>query len=173
MLPARLLFPLAAALLAACAPDLDWREVRPEDSAAQVLMPCRARTQTRELELDGRRVRWSLAACTAGGETWGLAFADLGDPAGVTGALQAMRVSAAGNVGATGGTPLALNVPGSTPNPASARVALQGRLPDGSAVEEQVAVFTRGTRVYQASVVGERLPAEETETFFASIRLGS
>jgi hypothetical protein len=48
---------------------------------------------------------------------------------------------------------------------------MAGRLPDGKAVEEQVAVFSRGTRVFQATLVGPSLPPEVAETFFGGLRL--
>jgi hypothetical protein len=33
-------------------------------------------------------------------------------------------------------------------------------------------VFSHGTVVYQATVIGERLSAEAADTFFGSLRLG-
>jgi hypothetical protein len=35
----------------------------------------------------------------------------------------------------------------------------------------QLAVFAHGTRVYQATVLGERLPDELADTFFGSLRV--
>ena len=35
---------------------------------------------------------------------------------------------------------------------------------------EQVAVFARGTQVFQATVLGERMDAEAADTFFGSLR---
>ena len=42
---------------------------------------------------------------------------------------------------------------------------MTGKLPDGQAVQMQMAVFTRGTLVYQASVLGERVTDEAAQTF--------
>ena len=50
---------------------------------------------------------------------------------------------------------------------------LQGRLPDGRAVQMQLAVFARGTQVFQATVLGDAVPDDAAETFFASLRLPS
>ena len=66
---------------------------------------------------------------------------------------------------------LTLKVEGATPNPASQRVQFQGRMPDGRAVTEQVAVFAKGTRVFQAIALGDKLDAEAADTFFGSLRL--
>jgi hypothetical protein len=158
-------------VLAACSPALDWREVRPEGSGAVLLFPCRPVAQERRLPLAGQPVQLKLLACSAGGQTWGLAQADLGDPALLGLALAQLRAAAAANIGATAaGSPLALQVPGATPHDGSARVRLAGRLPGGAAAQMQVAVFTRGTQVYQATALGEALGEEAAETFFSSIR---
>jgi hypothetical protein len=163
---------LAAAALAACAPALDWREVRPEGSGVTALLPCRPSQMERTLPLAGRPVKLLLAACSAGGQTWGIAVADMGDPALVGPALDALRRSAAANVGAAEGRPLPLTVPGATPAAQAGRVALEGRNPEGRAVLEQVAVFAHGTRVVQATVLGEKLPADGVDTFFTSLKVG-
>jgi len=158
-------------LLAGCAPALDWRDVRPAGTAAILLMPCKPVTQERSLALAGAPVRLSLLACTAAGQTWGLAHADVADPTRVGAALEELRQSAAANV--SGGTahPLPLQVQGATPQAASLRLRFDGRLPDGRPVQMQVAVFAQGTRVFQATALGEHLEAEASETFFGSIRL--
>jgi hypothetical protein len=89
----------------------------------------------------------------------------------VAAALDELRSAAAGNLGTAATQPLALRVPGATPNPASGRVLVSGKLPDGTAVQEQVAVFTLGTKVFQATVLGPQLPADAVETFFGSLRV--
>jgi len=159
-----------AGLLAACAPALDWRDVRPSGSGVTLLMPCKPVMQERSVRLAGSPVRLSLQACTADGQTWGIAHADVADPARVGAALGELRASAANNV--TGGAPetMPLQVPGATPQAASGRVRFEGRLPDGRRVQMQLAVFAQGTRVFQATVLGESLPAEAVQTFFESIR---
>jgi hypothetical protein len=161
-----------ALLLAACSPTLDWRDARPEGSGASLLLPCRPNAQTRSVQLAGRAVRLTLHACSAGDVTWALAFADVADPAVVSAALDELRQSAAANLGAATAQTLALAVPGATPNAASTRVLVSGRLPDGTAVQEQVAVFTRGTVVFQATVIGPQLPGDGVETFFGALRTG-
>jgi hypothetical protein len=162
---------VAALLLAACSPALDWREVRPDDSGLTVLMPCRPTPQQRRVPLAGNAVTLALHACSADGQTWGLAIADVEDPARVGAALTELRQSAAANVSAGAAARMPLRVAGATPQPASERVAFEGRLPDGKPVQAQLAVFAQGTRVFQVTALGERLPAEAADTFFGSIRL--
>jgi hypothetical protein len=99
-----------------------------------------------------------------------VATADVGDPARVGPALDELRRAAAANLGAGEGRPLVLAVPGATPYPQAARVALRGRLPDGREADEEVAVFARGTRVAQATALGTALPADGLDTFFGNLR---
>jgi len=165
---------LAAGLglaLCACTPALDWREVRPAGSGASVLLPCRPNGQERRVPLAGQAVQLTLYACSANGQTWGLAFADVADPARLGAALEALRGAAAANIRAVApGQALALAVPGATPHAAAVRTRLAGLLPTGEAVQMQVAVFARGTRVFQATVLGAAVADELAETYFSSIR---
>jgi hypothetical protein len=160
-------------VLAACSPALDWRELRPEGSGVVLLLPCKPNLQQRKLMLAGTAVTLTLAACSAAGATWALAYADVGEPARVATALDELRRSAATNIGAEPGGALPAAVPGATPNAGNLRFSLSGRLPDGLAVKEQVVIFARGTAVFQATVVGETLAAEAVETFLSSLSAAS
>ncbi len=160
--------------VAACAPALDWRELRPAGSDVSLLFPCKASQDARQVPLGQRPVQMVLYACRAGGSTWALATAEMHDPARVGPALLELRRAAAGNLGAAkAARELALQVPGATPNPHSARLEIHGRLPDGRNVTEQLAVFARGTQIFQATVLGEQVPPQAADTFFDSLRAGS
>ena len=160
----------AAFVLVACSPALDWRDVRPAGSGLTLLMPCKPVLQERTLPLAGAPVRLSLQACSADGQTWGIAHADVADPARVSAALVELRSSAAANLSAEPTELLPLQVPGATPQADSVRVRFDGRRPDGRAVQVQFAVFAHGTRVFQATALGEPLQAEAALTFMGSIR---
>ena len=160
------------ALLVGCSPTLDWRDWRPAGSGLALSLPCKPTPQSRKVQLAGQTVQLALHACSAGGQTWALAYADIGDPTKLGLALAELRESAADNVGATSRqvlTPLA--VPGATPHPDSGRWALVGKLPDGTAIQEELAVFVLGTVVFQATVLGTALPAEAVATFFESLQV--
>ncbi|RVU49017.1 hypothetical protein [Rubrivivax rivuli] len=159
-----------AGLLVACTPALDWRDVRPEGALVQLQMPCKPNGQSRDVNLGGSRVNLALHACAAGQLTWGLAAADMTDPARVGPALAELAASAAGNLATKGSSLQPLAISGATPNPASGLQRLSGRLPDGKPAQMQVVVFTRGTWVYQASVLGEKVDEAAAQTYFASLR---
>jgi hypothetical protein len=165
-----------ATLVAGCSPALDWRELRPEGTAVELLMPCRPAQQARQVTLAGEPRRLSLLVCTAGGQTWGFASTDVGDPAQVGLVLEALLAAAAANIQAdppaAGAPSRPIAVPGATPNGASRRTLLVGQMPDGAAVQSQVAVFAYGTAVHQATVIGPAAGQVEAETFFAGLRVG-
>ena len=157
--------------MTACAPSLNWRDVRVEGSALQLLFPCKPDVQERRVALAGPPVRVVLNVCEAGGQTWALALADVAVPARVAPALAALQAGAAANVGAQPAAVAPLAVPGATPQTGSGRTRLQGQRGDGQKVQMQTLVFARGTRVFQASVLGAALAEDDVEVYFTSIRL--
>lgn len=161
---------IACVWLGGCSPALDWREVRPSGTGLLALLPCKALGQQRQVPLAGQTVLLSLYACTAGGRTWGLAHADVVDPALLRAALEEWRAAAVNNIGAVSPRVLPLLVPGATPHEASVRVVLAGARPDGQAVEMQLAVFAHGTRVFQATVLGPQATGEDAASFFSNLR---
>lgn len=162
---------MTVALLCACSPTLDWREVRPEGSAALALFPCKPSVQTRTVQLGAARARMTIAACRAGGATYAIAFADVADPAQVAPALGALRASAVTNWGASGRVLGPMRVPGMTPNTLAERLRFEGKLPSGEAVSQEAGFLARGTRVWQVSVMGQPLEREAVETFFENLKL--
>lgn len=162
---------LTAALATACAPELDWRELQPAGRAGPALLaPCRMNAQERELTLAGRRLIWTLHVCDAGAATFALGWGEVGDPAAVPTALAALRASASGNAGAQPAATMPLAVPGATPQPGAAREQFQRIRPDGSTLHMDVATFARGTRVYQATVIGGGTAGDAAQAYLSSLR---
>ena len=162
---------VAALTLAACSPALDWREVRPPDSGLQALFPCKPEHMQREIALAGAPVAMGLVACTTGGATYALMHANVDDPARVTPALQQLRAAAAANVGGMQRVVAPMMVAGMTPNSQAERIEIDGLGVRGEAVREYAGFFVKGTRVFQATVIGERPDAAAVETFFSALTL--
>lgn len=163
----------AALLLAGCAPTLDWREVRPSDSGAVAMFPCKPRAQTRDVVAHGVSLRLTLVACEAGGSTYALSFAQVTDPTQVSPALEALRASSIGNARAEVRSEAALNVPGMTPNTHARRLHLAARAADGVGREIDAAFFAIGTRVFQATIVAAAADPAAVEAFFTGLRAQS
>lgn len=150
--------------------------MRPPGTQVALQFPCRPVAQKRSVALAGPAVDLSLLACTAGGQTWALAHADLVDPARVGPALAELRSSTEAKLNAGETQILPLTVAGATPNAHSGRVRLRGHpgaaSAAGSEMRMELALFAHGTHVFQASVLGESVPAEAADTFFGSIGFG-
>jgi hypothetical protein len=162
---------LSAALLmslAACAPSLNWRDTRPEESGVRMLFPCRPDRHERTIRIADAEMRMRMHSCSAAGAVFSLAFVDVAEPARVTPVLVAMRGAAAANLNGTAAARPWV-VPGATPNEKSALVRVEGRLPDGRLVVEHATFFVKGLRLYQATALGDSLDADAIETFFGSI----
>ena len=161
----------ATAMLVACAPALDWRDVRPDGWALQAALPCRPDRMERSVVVAGRAVSMGLWSCSAEGHRFGLASAALDDPAAVGPVLEALGAAAQANVRGVVEHVGPAQVPGMTPQPAARRWRLRGSLPDGSAVAEDVVVFSHGLRVYQATWVGAGDGGRSTAPFFESLKV--
>ena len=172
---ARATFALAATLLCcACAPALDWRLMTLAGTPLQVSFPCRPSTMARDVLVVNTTLRWSLTACDADSMTFAVAWGHVPDPARTTAVLQALARQAGENLRTTPQAAQAASVPGMTSNLASQWVQLQGHSPDGSAVSQQVLLFTHGLRVYQASVLSSGADAGRdaaARTFFDALRV--
>jgi hypothetical protein len=170
----QLALPWIVALLAAgCSPSLDWRETRVEGAGVIALFPCRPDRHARPVVVAGAATRMEMLVCSAGSVTFAVSFLDLADPATVTPALAELRAAALSNIAGQPTQSASAQVSGMTPNAQAAQVSMTGRLPDGSAVQEQAAFFVKGLRVYQASVIGATLAPEVAATFFAGLKLPS
>lgn len=162
----------AAAALAACAPTLDWRDVRDPQGRWTAQLPCKPVTVTRDVVLGSQTVAMTLLACEAGGITWGLATADVREPARVGPALALLRPSVGERL--TQVQPVAAAAswapPGATPQPAAGTWHGRGRTPDGRTLEVYSAAASRGTVLLLATAMGETLPQQARAEFVASAR---
>lgn len=160
----------ALAFVCACSPTFDWRSVPLPDTPLVTELPCRPARFQRDVSVAGVPLRLFMLSCEAGGVTYGVATAEVSDPAKVDPVLFALRDSAAGAIRSADSTAGALNLGGITPFPGNTSAHLHGRRPDGATIEEAVRVFARGTRVYQASAVGARLPDAALRPFEEGLR---
>lgn len=147
---------LALCTMWACSPELDWREARTEAAGLRASFPCRPDKQVRLMPLAGAPVQLALQVCKAAGWTFAVSHTDVTNPARVGPALIALREALRANVAAStlGTASASWQVPGMTPQPAGGRWSFEGRLPDGAKLQVETAVFSRGTHVVQATLLG-------------------
>jgi len=171
MTPLRTFFATAALVGAcACTPTWDWRSVPLPDTQLVAELPCRPARFQRDVTVAGVPLKLFMLSCETGGVTYGVASADVGDPARVDAVLFALRDSAAAAIRSSAGHPGALNLSGATPFSGNSSAHLHGQRPDGETVDEAIRVFARGTRVFQASAVGRVLPDAALGPFEQGLR---
>jgi len=148
--------PVAVAALGAtaCAPALDWREVRPPGASVVVMLPCKPSSSVRTVPLAGQSVRLAMLACKAQDRTWAIVATEVAEPALVGAALVALRESTRANLRGREVAAAPAAVPGATPHAAQARVQVHGQRQDGVPADAEFVVFSHGTQVFQAIVLG-------------------
>ena len=112
---------VATCLLAvACSPALNWRDVRPGDSGLGLLLPCKPDKADKVVPLGPKPTTLSMLGCDAGGATFAVAVADLGDAALVPAVLAQWQLLTLANMRATPETTIVrpLKVPGASVAPA-------------------------------------------------------
>jgi hypothetical protein len=156
-------------LIGACSPTFNWREVRPDETRLALLLPCKPDKAEKLVPLGGRPTALRLLGCDAGGATFAVAVADLGDASRAGDVLAQWQALTLANMKA--GTPqvAALQLKGGAPAPAPVLVTAQGQRADGTAVSGQAAYFAQGTQVFQAVIYAGKLSPEVAETYFASL----
>ena len=166
-----LLFVCLAAL-AACSPAFNWREVRPEGTRLNLLLPCKPDKAQKVVPLGGQATPLSMLGCDAGGATFAVAVADVGDAAKAAPVLALWQEVTLANMKAASASlqPLTLKIPGAAAGVAVSRVQAQGQRADGSAVSTQAAYFAQGSQLFQVVMYAPNIAPEVAETFFSSLK---
>jgi len=92
---------LAAGALAACSPKFDWRDFRSTDAPYTIMLPGKAATHTRAVNLDGQEVKMTMSAAEVDGTMFAVGTAELPDAAKAAQAVQAMKLAMVRNIGGT------------------------------------------------------------------------
>jgi hypothetical protein len=164
-------FPAALAVfLAACSPTFNWREMRAEPTELKAMLPCKPDKASRQVPMAGRQVDLQVLGCEAGGATFAIMFADIGD-AGRSGEVLAQwKQATLSNMRAVAGQERPFLPPGAIALPQSRQVVASGRRGDGSKVEGHAAYFARGSHVFQAVIYTDQLKPESAEPFFSGLK---
>jgi len=154
----------AIAGLMACSPALDWREIRISAADIRMAFPCKPEVAQHEATAAGPAM--GLAVCTAAGQRFSLAWADVQDPRLLEPAVKQMRDTLAAKLGH--GTPSerpgGMNLRGATPMAGSGVYELQG-----APQQARWAVFARGLRVYRVLQQGDRIDDAAWSSFLDSV----
>lgn len=162
---------VTAAGLVACSPAFNWREVRPDDTALSVLLPCKPDRAQQTVPMGSRPTALTLLGCDAGGAAFAVAVADLGQAGTVPAVLAQWQAVTLAGIQAANPTTTAMAVPGALAAPAPVLVRALGRRPDGSAVHSHALYFAHGTQVFQVVMLASTVTPEAADMFFSSVRL--
>ena len=194
--PARFSLPIVALalaltlplMLAACSPSFNWREVRPANTRLSLLLPCKPDKAQKMVPLGGQPTALNMLGCDAGGATFAVAVADLGDrgdASQVTSVLAVWQNLTLANMkaplpGAPSAAPsippsqptqkLALKLPGADLQPPAVLLKASGLRADGTRVMGHAAYFSQGAQVFQVVLYADTLSPEVSETFFSSLK---
>lgn len=165
---------VAVLVLFACSPTFNWREMRPQGTPLQALMPCKPEHAVRTVPLAGAVADLHMHSCDTGGLSFAVAWVELGDVVRADAALDEWpRASLATlrlDPALAGSTQARWDFQLSGA-PKAKGLLVQGTGPQGQPMRMQAAYFARGSQVFQAAVYGPCLPADATNTFFEGLRM--
>ncbi|MGJ7582160.1 hypothetical protein ACSFA3_18400 [Variovorax sp. RHLX14] len=163
------------AVLGACTPTFNWRDVRIADKGLVALLPCKADRATRALPLGIESVEVEMAGCEAGGATFAVAHAAAADAAQAEAWLRAWRAATRAQLVGGEVAELAGTIPRSLAVPAPWRLETQHNGSATAAAPARVLWFAQrtasGVSLYQATVLGTPSSPEVFKTFFEGLRL--
>ena len=167
---------VAALMLAACSPALNWRSVPLDGAALTATLPCKPDHAVRTVEMAGLPVELAMAGCEADNATFAISHAALPDPARADTALAHWRAAALARVGAALVLPeQGFAPPGPLPRPRAGGRVAQGQRADGPAVTVQGVWFARAmgpqVRLYHAVVYTAKPRPDVADAFFAGLTL--
>ena len=173
MFPAAGLVVLTALLaLGACSPAFNWREVRPDNTPLSLLLPCKPDKLEKVVPLGGQNTTLAMLGCDAGGATFAVAVADVGDADKAAPILAQWQRLTLANMQAGPDTvevnPLKLR--GAAAKPPPSVVQARGKRAEGADVSGQAAYFARGSQVFQVVIYAQQITPEVAETYFSSLK---
>lgn len=156
--------------LTACSPTLNWRDVRPEGTQLNLLLPCKPDKAQKLVPLGGQPTQLRMLGCDAGGLTFAVSVADIKDAAAVPATLVAWQQLTLSNMKAVPGhTTAPLKLPGAN-GAVAVRFQAKGQRMDGSPVMGHAAYFAQGATVFQAVIYGADIQADIAETYFSGLK---
>jgi hypothetical protein len=159
---------LAASLLTACSPTLDWREVRAADASFSALFPAKPASVTRPVNLNGTPLSMTMTGADVDGVTYAVGSAVL--PQGETSAaLHLMKQALVRNIAGT----LSLEKQLTPQHGASAAIEIEAFGTSGTRPLQLSARFVaKDRRIFQVLVVGPKqaVTRDAVVTFLSSFK---
>ena len=158
---------VAALVLAACSPALNWRAVPLEGLTAR--LPCKPDRAQRTVRLAETDLQLAMAGCEAGGGLFAISRVPLANAAQSAAILAAWRKETLRNMAAA--TVQEREFPPGAAWSHAVMVSAQGQRPDGAAVQAQLAWITTGAEIFHVAVYAPRLNSDMTDILFSDLQL--
>lgn len=176
-LPAAL---FSVAVLSACTPTYDWREIHGSDVPYTVLLPAKPSTYSRQVNLGPTMAIMTMTAVEIDAVTFAVATAQLPDAAQAQAALVVMKNTLVSNLHAIvrqehlqhDGNRLQITLD-ATPAPPAAGATAGSAAAAGKAPSLHARFLARGRQVYQVIVVGPdaATPPDAVAMFLSSFKI--
>jgi hypothetical protein len=164
-----------AATLAACSPEYNWRDYASPDAPYQILFPDRPATQSREIDLNGMKVKLILTATSVDGTMFAVGTGVAPDAASAEAALGTMKTALVRNI--NGSLQREQAKASASAGPAgqqrSASLDIEASGNQQGVPMKLIGHFeARGNRFYQVIVMGKAsdLKREQADTFLTSFK---
>jgi len=165
---------LSAVSLAACSPDLNWRQTGFEGTNFKAELPCKPDRTTRQVPLGGLPVNLQVAGCEAGSAMVAVMTAALPSGVDANALLQGWQQATLNNIQAKSAQRQPWVRAGMLPLPEAQRIRAEGQRNDGQSVVAQAVwgAFVEGdhVRLVHAAVYDRKVPAELADTLFESLK---
>lgn len=154
----RRLAALAVLCLAACAPELDWREFVSPEGRFAVMLPGRPAHASRDIELAGGTTPMHMTSVQVSGMAFGVGYADLPPGADAARAITESRDALVRNIGGRITAERPIEVDGARGIEFQAQGSVQA-----AAMHISARVVVAGDRYYQAVLVARAERAGEVD----------
>ncbi|MES2126109.1 MAG: hypothetical protein V4463_02465 [Pseudomonadota bacterium] len=167
---------LAAAALAACSPNYNWRDYSSPDAPFRVMFPDKPASHTREVDLEGLKVKMTMTAAQVDGTMFAVGSGEAPDAEQAQKAVAAMKTALVRNIGATITSEAAArtsSVAGMASKQSSALNIEASGSQNGAAMRLIGHFESRDKRFYQVIVMGKEknIVPEQVEMFMTSFKL--
>ncbi|WP_051293721.1 hypothetical protein [Pseudoduganella violaceinigra] len=154
-----------AGVLAACSPKFNWRDFHSADAPYTVMLPGKAATYTRPVNLDGQEVKMTMSAAEVDGTMFAVGTAELADAGKAALAVQAMKLAMVRNIGGT--------ITKESSKNGAFEVEARGAAPNGAPMALHGRFLAKDKRVYQVVMLGNQkhFDVDTVDTFLSSFKL--
>ena len=163
------------ALMAACSPDQNWRQITFDGTSLKAQLPCKPDRTTREVPLGGVPVQLSVAGCESGGAMLAVMTASLAPGADAQAVLVGWQQATLANLQVQSAAQTeSWKRAGMLPLGAAQRIQAQGRRANGQPVTAQAVwgALAEGDhlRVLHAVVYADKIAPDLAQALFDGVQ---